>query len=132
MPALATFLGIVVVMGISYFSPAGYASQSGRKQKAPGALAEAGMPAWLDRVQGAHYNTYEATIHCGCSFFVALQLGFPAPLLAQLSALFLLIRLAYPIFYALDVDLMRTQLWLTGAYALCWIGFGGLFPATLL
>ena len=34
-------------------------TQHSRVQKAPGALAKAGMPAWLDRMHAAHYNTFD-------------------------------------------------------------------------
>ena len=41
-------------------------------------------------------------------------------------------RLVYPVCYALDLDMFRTQLWLTGTYAVFMLSFAALFPETIL
>ena len=132
MPVVAVMCAIVAIFGISIMAQNGYESQRSRQQKAPGALAASGLPAWLDRVQGAQYNTWEACIHMTVAFFVAVNLKFPPLLFAKLATLFLALRLVYPFVYALDIDLLRTQFWLTGLYVLCMISFGQLFPETIM
>lgn len=132
MPVLAVFLAVVAIMGIAALSPNGYESQRSRQQKAPGALAASGLPAWLDRVQGAQYNTFEAISCMLCSFFIAVMLKLPTLVFAKMATLFLLCRLAYPIMYALDIDLLRTQLWLTALHACFMMSFAMLFPDTIL
>lgn len=132
MPVIAVVCAVTTIMGITIYSPKGYESQHSRSQKAPGNLAAKGLPAWLDRVQGAQYNTFEACICMLCSFFVATNVGFPPILFAKMATLFLFLRLAYPIVYALDIDIVRTQLWFTGLYVLLLISFGALFPDTVL
>ena len=43
-------------------------------------------------------------------------------------ALLLLLRVTYPVLYATDLDMFRTQVWLTGTYACVLLGFAALFP----
>ncbi|KAH8074739.1 MAPEG-like protein [Aureococcus anophagefferens] len=115
----------------SAVAPNGYESQRSRSQKAPGAIVAAGNPAWIERVQAAQYNTWEATIGMLAAWFVAKECGLAEDLFAKLATLFLGIRVAYPVVYALDLDLLRTQLWLTGLYATAMIAFAALFPDTV-
>ena len=107
MPIIAVMCAVVAIMALTVVAPNGYESQHSRKQKAPGAIAAAGMPAWIDRVQGAQYNTWEACICMLVSFYVGSGLNLPALLFAKIAAFVLLNRLAYPIVYALDIDLLR-------------------------
>ena len=115
MPIIAVLCAVTAIMGITIYSPTGYASHKNREQKAPGNLAAKGMPAWLDRVQGAQHNTWEATMCLLCAVFVAMSSDFPkgfdkVGFLAKLTTCFLLCRVAYPVAYALDIDLLRTLL----------------------
>jgi uncharacterized MAPEG superfamily protein len=132
MPLLAIVCAVVAIMGITVYAPTGYASHQNRIQKAPGNLTAQGLPGWLDRMQGAQYNTFEACICMVCSFFVAVNCKLPEILFAKMATLFLALRLAYPFFYAFDMDLLRTQAWFTGLYALAMISFGALFPEEVL
>ena len=137
MPIIAVACAVAAIMGITVYSPTGYASHKNREQKAPGALAAKGMPAWLDRVQGAQYNTWEATICLLCAVFVAMSSDFPkgydkVTFLAKLTTFFLLNRVAYPVVYALDVDMLRTQLWFNALYTTLMLSFGALFPDSIL
>ena len=96
----------------------GYQSQIGRAAKAPGAIEELGFPGsgWIERVQSAQYNTWESAILAVCCFVVAIEEKLTPSLFSELAALLLVCRLVYPLPYALDVDLVRTQVWLTGLY----------------
>jgi len=140
MPVVAVTCAVTAIMGITIYSPTGYASHKNREQKAAGNLAANGMPAWLDRMQGAQYNTWEATICLLCAVFVATTSDFGGILtssdkvgfLAKLSTFFLLCRVVYPIAYALDIDLLRTQLWFNGLYATLVLSFGALFPDSIV
>ena len=61
-----------------------------------------------------------------------LHLKDPAPsLFSELAALLLVCRLVYPLPYALDVDLVRTQVWLTGLYATIMVAACALYPETM-
>ena len=51
-----------------------------------------------------------------CCFVVAIEENLTPSLFSELAALLLVCRLVYPLPYALDVDLVRTQVWLTGLY----------------
>ena len=53
LPIIAILCAVIVVMALSALAPNGYESQKSRAQKAAGALAAKGLPAWLDRVQAA-------------------------------------------------------------------------------
>ena len=154
-------------------------------QKAPGK----GLPAWIDRLSAAQYNTFEvctrshdapgpysypllravrtsvaegssprppqyayqpllgmphaaartayrgapqACAYLICTFYVGASLGVPKLLFAKLASLFLALRVAYAVAYFLDIDLLRTQLWLNATYACCLIAFAGLFPESIL
>ena len=132
MPLLAVMCAIAVIFGLAIKAPNGYESQSSRLQKAPGAMAAKGLPGWLDRVQDAQYNTFEAAITMVCSFFVASSLNLEPTLYAKLATLVLLLRVAYPFAYGMDIDIVRTQLWLTALIALVVCSFGALFPETVL
>jgi uncharacterized MAPEG superfamily protein len=137
MPIIAVLCAVTAIMGITIYSPTGYASHKNREQKAPGNLAAKGMPAWLDRVQGAQHNTWEATMCLLCAVFVAMSSDFPkgfdkVGFLAKLTTCFLLCRVAYPVAYALDIDLLRTLLWFTGLYTTLMLSFGALFPDSIL
>merc|ERR1712091_575961 len=92
-PVYAILLSIIALEGLAALAPNGYQSQIGRAAKAPGAIEELGFPGsgWIERVQSSQYNTWESAILAVC-------------------------RLVYPLPYALDVDLVRTQVWLTGLY----------------
>ena len=96
----------------------GYQSQIGRAAKAPGAIEELGFPGsgWIERVQSAQYNTWESAILAVCCFVVAIEEKLTPSLFSEFAALLLVCRLVYPLPYALDVDLVRTQVWLTGLY----------------
>ena len=137
MPIIAVLCAVTAIMGITIYSPTGYASHKNREQKAPGNLAAKGMPAWLDRVQGAQHNTWEATMCLLCAVFVAMSSDFPkgfdkVGFLAKLTTFFLLCRVAYPVAYALDIDLLRTLLWFTGLYTTLMLSFGALLPDSIL
>ena len=132
MPLLAVVIAIVALEALSAVAPNGYESQRSRSQKAPGAIVAAGNPAWIERVQAAQYNTWEATIGMLAAWFVAKECGLAEDLFAKLATLFLGIRVAYPVVYALDLDLIRTQLWLTGLYATAMVAFASLFPDTVV
>ena len=103
-------------MTITAVSPKGYDNQQPRRQKAPGALAAAGSPAGIDRIIAAQYNTFEACTYMLCTFYVGASLSVPKLLFAKLASLILALRLVYPVAYYLDLDLLRTQIWLTGLY----------------
>jgi len=132
LPLIAIMCAITVIMAISAMAKNGYESQRGRQQKEPGALAKAGLPAWLDRVQSAQYNTFEACICMICSFYVATGLGLDKVLFAKLASYFLVCRLMYPFMYGFDIDLLRTVFWFCGLYALIMTSFAALFPDTVL
>ena len=51
-----------------------------------------------------------------CTFYVGASLSVPKLLFAKLASLILALRLVYPVAYYLDLDLLRTQIWLTGLY----------------
>ena len=74
----------------------------------------------------------QACIYLICTFYVGASLGVPKLLFAKLASLFLALRVAYPVAYALDLDLLRTQLWLTGVYVCFVVAFAGLFPESAL
>ena len=132
MPILAVFTAVVAITALTIYGPKGYESQANRQQKAPGAIKAAGLPEWIERVQAAQNNTWEAAITTVCTFFVATSLEVPTVLLAKIATLLLLIRLAYPLAYAFDLDFLRTQLWFTGLHCCVLAAFGGLFPDTIL
>ena len=67
-----------------------------------------------------------------CTFFVAKELAVPKLLFAKIATLLLLLRVTYPVLYATDLDMFRTQVWLTGTYACVLLGFAALFPDTVL
>ena len=58
----------------------------------------------------------ESAILAVCCFVVAIEEKLTPSLFSELAALLLVCRLVYPLPYALDVDLVRTQVWLTGLY----------------
>ena len=132
LPLMAVVLAVIAILGITIFAPKGYESQWSRVQKAPGALATSGLPGWIERVQGAQYNTYEACIHMLCTFYIAQSLNLPSLLFAKLASFFLVCRAVYPIVYALDIDMLRTQAWMTGLYAVSMVAFAALFPDTIM
>ena len=117
-PVYAILLSIVALEGLAALAPNGYQSQIGRAAKAPGAIEELGFPGsgWIERVQSAQYNTWESAILAVCCFFVGIEEKLTPSLFSELAALLLVCRLVYPLPYALDVDLARTQVWLTGLY----------------
>ena len=51
--------------------------------------------------------------------------------LADCKFFILVCRLVYPLPYALDVDLVRTQVWLTGLYATIMVAACTLYPETM-
>lgn len=134
MPVLAILCAITALMALSAVAPEGYSSQKSREQKAPGAVAAKGLPKWIDRMQAAQYNTFEAAICLICSIFVATSVegGLSSTVLAKYMTLFFLCRVVYPFFYVFDLDLFRTQSWLTGLYITVVVSFSALFPETML
>ena len=74
----------------------------------------------------------QACIYMLCTFWIAGLHDVPKLLFAKIATLFLFLRLAYPFFYALDLDFFRTQAWLTGLYAAIFLGCAALFPDTVL
>ena len=132
MPIIAILCAIIALETISAIAPTGYQSQKGREQKDLGNLAKAKLPGWIGRTQAAQYNTFECCIYMLCSFFIANELGVPKLLFAKIATLLLLLRVIYPFFYALDLDMFRTQAWLTGLYACVFLGLAALFPDTVL
>lgn len=129
MPIIAILCAIVALEAISAVAPTGYQSQKGREQKDIGNLAKAKIPAWIGRVQAAHHNTFECCIYMLCSFYVAKELGVPKLLFAKIATLLLLLRVSYPFWYATDLDMFRTQAWLTGLYAcMCSLALPGSSP----
>ena len=119
LPVYAILLSIVALEGLAALAPNGYQSQIGRAAKAPGAIEELGFPGsgWIERVQSAQYNTWESAILAVCCFFVASEEKLTPSLFSELAALLLVCRLVYRC-PAKDVDLARTQIWLTSLYAL--------------
>ena len=73
----------------------------------------------------------ESAILAVCCFFVAAEEKLTPSLFSELSALLLVCRLVYPLPYALDVDLVRTQVWLTGLYATIMVAACALYPETM-
>ena len=132
MPVIAILCAIIALEALSAVAPKGYQSQIGREQKDISNLAKSGVPQWIGRLQAAQYNTFEACIYMICSFFVASDLGVPKLLFAKVATLFLWLRMIYPVCYATDLDMFRTQIWLTGLYAMVLLGFAALFPDTVL
>ena len=132
MPIIAILCAIIALEALSAVAPKGYQSQIGREQKAPGNLAKANLPKWITRIQAAQYNTFECCIYMLCSFSVAKELGVPKLLFAKIATLLLLLRVIYPVWYATDLDMFRTQTWLTGMYSCMILGFAALFPDTVL
>ena len=132
-PVYAIILSIVALQGLAALAPKGYQSQIGRAAKAPGAIEELSFPGsgWIERVQAAQYNTWEAAILAVCCFFVATEEKLSASLFTDLAALFLVCRIVYPLPYALGLDLLRTQVWLTGLYACIMVGACALYPGTM-
>ena len=132
MPLLAVFCAIVCAEATAAIGPNGFQSQSPREQKA------LDTHAWIARLRAAQYNTFEAVQCMLCSFFVASSLehgkdlAVSKLLFAKIATLFLCVRLLYPVCYVLDLDLFRTQLWLTGTYAVAMLSFAALFPETIL
>ena len=59
------------------------------------------------------------------------KMTFADKIRAKLAALLLICRLVYPLPYALDVDLARTQVWLTGLYATIMVAACALYPETM-
>ncbi len=90
-----------------------------------GLAQELGFPGsgWIERVQSSQYNTWESAILAVCCFFVGIEEKLTPSLFSELAALLLVCRLVYPLPYALDVDLVRTQVWLTGLYVAVRAGF---------
>ncbi len=118
LPVYAILLSIIALEGLAALAPNGYQSQIGRAAKAPGAIEELGFPGsgWIERVQSAQYNTWESAILAVCCFFVGIEEKLTPSLFSELASLLLVCRLVYPLPYALDIDLVRTQVWLTGLY----------------
>ena len=132
MPIIAIICAIVALQALSAIGPNGYQSQKGREQKEASNLSKANLPEWIARIQAAQYNTFECCIYMLCTFFVAKELGVPKLLFAKIATLLVLLRVIYPVFYATDLDMFRTQAWLTGLHACMLLGFAGLFPDTIL
>jgi uncharacterized MAPEG superfamily protein len=132
MPIIAILCAIVALQALSAVAPTGYQSQRSREQKDVGNLSKAKIPGWIGRTQAAQYNTFECCIYMLCTFFVARELGVPRLLFAKIATLLLLLRVIYPFFYATDLDMFRTQAWLTGLHACMLLGFAALFPDTVL
>ena len=88
--------------------------------------------AWLDRVQQAQYNTWEACICTVSTFYVAASLDLSETLFAKMATLLLLIRVLYPIVYGLDLDFLRTTLWLMGIHTCLMTAFAGLFAESVV
>ena len=65
-----------------------------------------------------------------CCFVVAIEEKLTPSLFSELAALLLVCRLVYPLPYALDVDLVRTQVWLTGLYATIMVAACAMYPET--
>ena len=67
-----------------------------------------------------------------CKFFkLNAQEKLTPSLFSEFAALLLVCRLVYPLPYALDVDLVRTQVWLTGLYATIMVAACALYPETM-
>jgi uncharacterized MAPEG superfamily protein len=80
----------------------------------------------------AYRGAPQACAYLICTFYVGASLGVPKLLFAKLASLFLALRVAYAVAYFLDIDVLRTQLWLNATYACCLIAFAGLFPESVL
>ena len=133
LPVYAILLSIIALEGLAALAPNGYQSQIGRAAKAPGAIEELGFPGsgWIERVQSSQYNTWESAILAVCCFVVAIEEKLTPSLFSELAALLLVCRLVYPLPYALDVDLVRTQVWLTGLYATIMVAACAMYPETM-
>ena len=126
MPIIAVVCTIVAIQSIAAIKP------KGTTRNRSGSLAAQGLPAWLDRMQQAQYNTWEACIYTVSTFYVAGSLGLQEALFAKMATLFLLIRVLYPVAYALDLDFFRTALWLTGINTCLMTAFAALFPESVV
>ena len=76
-------------------------------------------------------HRWESAILAVCCFFVGIEEKLTPSLFSELAALLLICRLVYPLPYALDVDLARTQVWLTGLYATIMVAACALYPETM-
>ena len=126
MPIIAIMCTVVALMSVAAIKPKG--TVRGRN----GSLAAQGLPAWLDRVQQAQYNTWEACICTVSTFYVAASLDLSEALFAKMATLLLLIRVLYPIVYGLDLDFLRTTLWLMGIHTCLMTAFAGLFAESVV
>jgi len=130
LPALIFISGLLPIMGLAAAKPDGYDNRHPRLMK----TAESLMPKYpLNfRLQSAHNNTIEMVAMAAPAFFVAHALGLNQLLFAKLSVLLLLVRLVYIPLYALDSDAARTTAFVMGAFSIFSIGFGAIFPSTVL
>ncbi|GMI41672.1 hypothetical protein TeGR_g1727 [Tetraparma gracilis] len=126
MPIIAIVCTIVAIQSIAAIKPRGAA---GRIRG--GSVAELGLPAWIDRLQQAQYNTWECCTCTVCTFFVAVSLGLPDVLFAKMATFLLLVRVLYVLAYVLDLDFVRTLLWLAGTSTCLLAAFAALFPESV-
>ena len=108
---LLSFLSNVpVVLYIAAFSNAGYDNSHPRKSQAM-FLNEKHHPIAF-RLKSAHLNTSENIPVLATCVFIATALKLETVLLAKLSLFYMLCRIAYVLAYLLNLDMVRTLLFI--------------------
>ena len=86
----------------------------------------------MQRIARFARPTGEACIYTVSTFYVAASLDLSEALFAKMATLLLLIRVLYPIVYGLDLDFLRTTLWLMGIHTCLMTAFAGLFAESVV
>jgi len=120
-------LKLLVMAGLAFFRTGGY--DNNHPKEMTSSMATDVSQKWLYRLECAHNNTMEALVYFGCANVVASRLNLNQLLWAEWSFIFLAARLAYPVAYAADIDILRTYLFGIGLWSSCLMMLFSIFPA---
>jgi uncharacterized MAPEG superfamily protein len=104
---LLIFVSKLPVSVAQALTPKGLNNNNPRKQQQE-------LRGWGARAVAAHYNTIEAFPPFAVAVLVAQQANVNAELLANLCILFILSRLAYQVFYLINIGILRSLVWIIG------------------
>ncbi|MEB3213814.1 MAG: MAPEG family protein [Leptolyngbyaceae bacterium] len=107
--AIATLLIYVPFMAVGYAR-----LQVGYDMSSPRAMLEK-LPPFAQRATWAHENAFEAFIQFSAAAFMAYLTGQQSELAIGAAIAHLVARLLYPLFYILDIPLLRSAMFAIGS-----------------
>lgn len=121
---LAFFANLVVIFYIAIFRKGGYDNNHPREEQAK-FLQNHGFAA---RMKAAHNNTNENLPALAAGIFTAISLGLDKVLTAKMCIFYMINRIIFVVTYGLNLDLVRTVVYVMGFFTVLMMMAMSIFP----